>query len=156
MAKNDKKKKKIYYRPAHAKNEVEAVFDKLIDTSTRDSFEVYSDKVIELAYEPLNVGEMDDPDAIALVQGECGDRMTISIKIKDGRIDTIRFLTDGCGATLACGSAVTEIAKGRSIWEARKIHPQTVIQFLDGLPDSHLHCATLAVQALRRTLDKLE
>jgi nitrogen fixation NifU-like protein len=125
-------------------------------SKTEDGFEVYSERVIQLAYEPLNIGRIEDPDAITLVKGQCGDRMSISIKMKEGKIDVIRFLTDGCGATVACGSAVTELAKGKTPWNARKIHPQTIIQYLDGLPPSHLHCAALAVQALRQTLDQLE
>lgn len=151
-----KKGKKLYSRPVRSKDEIESVFDRLMGSETETGFEVFSDRVIELAYEPLNVGEMDDPDAIALVRGQCGDRMAVSIKIEEGKIGVIRFLTDGCGATVACGSAVTELAKGKTPWDARKIYPQHVIRFLDGLPDSHLHCAALSVQALRHALDKLE
>jgi len=63
-------------------------------------------------------------------------------------ISEATFLTDGCGATLACGSVVTELVRGKSGYEALKITVQDVIGYLDGLPASHVHCAVLAVQAL--------
>ena len=131
------------------------VFDKLQSLWMGNASEGYSDKVLELAYEPLNVGEIKEPDGAGLVKGSCGDRMSIFIKLKDGFISDIKFLTDGCGATLACGSAVTQMAKGGTPFEATKIHPQHIVRYLDGLPSSHLHCAVLAVQTLKNALENL-
>ena len=133
----------------------ENVFDNLQRLWMGDASEHYSDRVLELAYEPKNVGEIADPDGIGFAKGSCGDRMSIFLKVSDGIISDIRFLTDGCGATLACGSAVTLLAKDRTPYEATKIYPQTVIRYLDGLPASHVHCAALAVQTLRKALENL-
>lgn len=115
--------------------------------------ELLSDRVLELAYEPVNVGEIENADAIGYVQGSCGDTMTIYLKISDSIIHDARFLSDGCGVTLACGSSVTRLAKGISCRQASLIQPQAVIQDLDGLPASHLHCAVLAVHTLKDALD---
>lgn len=136
-------------------DKTENIFDNLQQLWMGNASERYSDKVLELAYEPRNVGEIENPDGIGFAKGSCGDRMSIFLKVTDDVITDIRFLTDGCGATLACGSAVTMLAKDRTPFEAEKIYPQTVIRFLDGLPASHLHCAALAVQTLRKALTSL-
>lgn len=133
-------------------NEAEKVFNKLHSMLMGEREEIYSDKVIALAYEPLNVGRVKKPDAESKVQGNCGDQMEISFKVEKDIISEIRFLTDGCGATLACGSAITELAKGMTPYQASKIYPQNVVAYLDGLPSSHLHCSVLAVNAMQNAL----
>jgi nitrogen fixation NifU-like protein len=134
----------------------EKVFDRIQKLFMGKASELYSDKALTLAFDPLNVGEIENPDGFAKVKGECGDSMQVQLKLAGGNICEARFLTDGCGATLACGSAVTELTKGRTPWDARKIYPQTVVRYLDGLPASHMHCAVLAVQALREALKFLK
>lgn len=129
--------------------------DNLMSLWMGHASEKYSDKVVELAYEPLNVGEIQDADGMGFVKGTCGDRMSIYLKLEAGFISDIKFLTDGCSATLACGSAITQMAKNRTPYEATKIYPQNIVRFLDGLPASHLHCAVLAVQALQKALESL-
>lgn len=114
--------------------------------------EPFSDKAITLAYEPHNVGELKDADCQAHCRGECGDSMTIYLKIAENIISDITFLTDGCGATLACGSAVTDLARGKTPLQASHISPQHIIRELDGLPSSHLHCAVLAAQCLKKAI----
>ncbi len=121
-----------------------------------NSGEPYSDKVLELAYEPIHVGELEDPDGFGYVKGSCGDEMRIYLELEGGKIKEAVFLSNGCGATLACGSAVTELAKSRTPHEASKIHTQQVVRYLGGLPSSHLHRAVLAVQALQKALESLE
>ena len=132
------------------------VFSKIQSYIMGKASEIYSDKVLELAYDPLNVGEIENPDGAASVTGECGDRMQVHLKLSCGKITEVRFLTTGCGATVACGSAVTELAKGKTPYEVSKIYPQTIVSYLDGLPASHMHCAVLAVQAMRQALKSIE
>jgi len=134
------------------KEDPEYIFNKFQNLFMGKTGDRYSEKVLTLAYEPLNVGEIKNPDGSARVQGSCGDSMEVSLKIHNSIITEIRFLTDGCGATLACGSAVTELARGKTIYQAENISPQTIIHYLDGLPESHIHCAVLAVQALQQAL----
>jgi len=135
--------------------ELDNVFSNLQQYLMGEASEAFSDKVMEYAYDPVNVGEIKNPDVRASVKGDCGDAYTMFLKIKGQTIDEIRFLVDGCGASLACGCAITELARGITPYEAGKITPQAVIQFLDGLPASHLHCAVLAVQTLQKALDDL-
>ena len=118
--------------------------------------EVWSETALRHAQYPANLGEMTKYDGVALVKGPCGDRMAIWLKLDGEVIGKASFVTDGCGATLACGSAVTTLAQGLTPFDARRVTPQAVIGFLDGLPPSHLHCATLAVQTLARALEALE
>lgn len=135
------------------KTDPENVFAKLQSYIMGKASELYSDKVLTLAYEPINVGEMENPDGFGHVKGPCGDTMLVFLRVTDGTISDAKFLTDGCGATVACGSAVTELARGKTPYEASKIQPQYVVRYLKGLPASHLHCAVLAVQTLRKALE---
>ena len=83
-----------------------------------DAREVFSEKVIEYAYNPRNVGEISDADGVGRVTGTCGDTVQISIRVENGRIRESKFLTDGCGTSIACGSMLTEMIKDKTIVEA--------------------------------------
>lgn len=110
----------------------------------------YSMKVIEHFMSPRNVGSMKDPDGVGQYGDlKCGDSLTIYIKVKDNIIDKISFLVFGCTAAIATSSMVTEMAKGKTLDEAKAITEKQLIDALDGLPDSKLHCSVLGVKALR-------
>jgi nitrogen fixation NifU-like protein len=112
----------------------------------------YSEKVIDHAMNPRNVGSMPDAEGFAAVTGPCGDTMEIWLEVKDGRISNATFWTDGCGTTIAAGSMVTELAKGQSIAEAQRISQKDILDALGGLPDESLHCALLASNTLREAI----
>ena len=137
-------------------NEIDQIFKNLQHYMMGESSEPYSDKVMTYAYDPVNVGEINNPDGKGRVKGDCGDSIIIYIKLKEDKISKACFLVDGCGASVASGCAVTELAQGKTPYEASKITPQEVIRFLDGMPASHVHCAVMAVQALQKTLDHLK
>jgi len=124
-------------------------FEELIQTEMR---KVYSETTIDHAMTPRNVGDMRDADGFARVTGPCGDTMEIWLRIKNGTIAEASFLTDGCGTSIASGSMVTEIVKGRSITEARKINQQDVLTALGGLPEESQHCALLAANTLKAAI----
>ena len=126
--------------------------DKLQKSIIEDAKKIYSQKTIEYFIQPKNLGRMNDPDAAAAVKGLCGDTMEFYLLLKDERISEILFFTDGCGPTIACGSVVTEIAKGKSIKKALKISPSDVIDKLGGLPEENIHCAILAVITLHQAI----
>ncbi|MEW6619109.1 MAG: iron-sulfur cluster assembly scaffold protein [bacterium] len=119
-----------------------------MNADLQDARKIYSEKVIENFMQPQNVGKIEDADAIGTIKGICGDTMQICFKVANGKITEIRFITDGCGPTIACGSMATQLAKGKSIQEAMKISPNDILEGLDGLPEDHLHCAILAVMTL--------
>jgi nitrogen fixation NifU-like protein len=115
---------------------------------------IYSDKVMDHFTNPRNVGEISNPDGVG-EEGNpvCGDMMTFYIKVKDNRLDDVKFKTFGCGAAIAVSSMVSEMAKGRTIEEARKITPELVAKELEGLPKNKFHCSNLGAQALNKAID---
>jgi len=114
---------------------------------------VYSEKVMEHFMNPRNVGEIEDADGVGEVGNPiCGDMMTFYIKVKDNRLDDVKFKTFGCGAAIAISSMVSEMAKGKTLEEAMKITPKSVADELDGLPKQKFHCSNLGAQALRKAI----
>jgi len=118
----------------------------------REMEKFYSKKTIAYSKNPVNTGRMTDPDGGAIIKGLCGDTMEIYILIEKEIIKEVRFFTDGCGVSLACGSAVTELVKGKNIHEALKISPHNVIDNLGGLPRDGIHCAILAVSTVHKAI----
>ncbi len=112
----------------------------------------YSKTVIEHVTNPRNVGDMPNYDGYGQEVGDCGDILSIWISVRNDRVVNITFWTDGCGATIACGSMVTELVKGRSISEAYRLTPENILDALGGLPEENVHCASFAVNSLRKAL----
>lgn len=113
---------------------------------------VLSDTVVDHAMNPRNVGSMDAADGYASITGSCGDTMYIWLKVKDDTIARATFMTDGCGTTIAAGSMVTELAKGKTVIQAQKISQQDVLSALGGLPEESQHCALLAANTLKEAV----
>jgi nitrogen fixation NifU-like protein len=115
---------------------------------------MYTDKVMEHFKNPRNMGEIPDADGVGTVGNPvCGDLMTIYIKVKNKRIDDIKFKTFGCGAAIATSSMTTELAKGKTLEEALKITRGTVAEALEGLPPIKMHCSNLAADALHAAIE---
>ena len=114
---------------------------------------LYSEKVMDHFTNPRNVGEIEDADGIGEVgNAKCGDIMKRFLKIDNGVITDIKFKTFGCGAAVATSSMATEMIKGRKLEDALKLTNKAVVEALDGLPDSKLHCSVLAEQALKAAI----
>jgi nitrogen fixation NifU-like protein len=115
---------------------------------------VYSDKVMEHFMNPRNVGEIENADGIGEVGNPvCGDMMTFYIKVDDNRISDVKYKTFGCGAAIAVSSMVSEMAKGKTLEEAKKLTPALVAEELEGLPKNKYHCSNLGAQALNKAID---
>ena len=114
---------------------------------------VYSEKVMEHFMNPRNVGEIEDADGTG-EEGNpvCGDMMTFYIKVRDDRLEDVKFKTFGCGAAIAVSSMVSEMAKGKTLEEALKITPRSVADELEGLPKNKFHCSNLGAQALNKAI----
>lgn len=105
----------------------------------------YTEKVKDHFRNPRNLGELDGPDGVGMVGNPvCGDLITFQLKVKDEKIEDIRFRTFGCGAAIAVSSMLTEIVKGRPLEEAVKITKEDIANALDGLPPIKMHCSNLA------------
>ena len=121
-------------------------FQELIRAEMR---KVYSEAVVDHAMNPRNLGNMEDADGFARVTGPCGDTMEIWLRVKNGTIADASFLTDGCGTSIASGSMITEVVKGKAVPQARKISQHDVLSALGGLPEESKHCALLAANTLK-------
>lgn len=114
---------------------------------------LYSDKVLEHFSSPKNVGELADANAIGEVgNAKCGDIMKMYLKIENNIIEDVKFQTFGCGAAIATSSIATEMIKGKPIEEALQLTNKAVVEALDGLPESKIHCSVLAEQAIKSAI----
>ncbi len=114
----------------------------------------YSDKVMEHFTKPRNIGELENPDGMGEVGNPvCGDMMKFTIKVKDDRIEDVKYLTFGCGAAIAVSSMVSEMAKGKTLDEAMKITNKQVAEELNGLPGNKMHCSNLGADALHKAIE---
>ena len=114
---------------------------------------MYSDKVMDHFANPRNVGVIPDADGVGQVGNPvCGDMMTFYIKVKDGRLQDVKFQTFGCGAAIAVSSMVSEMAKGKTLDEAMAITNDLVAQELGGLPKNKMHCSNLGADALHEAI----
>jgi nitrogen fixation NifU-like protein len=110
---------------------------------------MYSDIVMDHFTNPRNAGVIEDADGVGEVGNPvCGDMMTFYIKVKDNRLEEVKFQTFGCVAAIAVSSMVSEMAKGKSLDEAKKITNKSVAATLGGLPQNKMHCSNLGAEAL--------
>ena len=117
----------------------------------------YSEKVMDHFANPRNVGEIEDADGVGSEGNPvCGDMMEFYIKVDDGRLTDVKYKTFGCGAAIACSSMVSEMAKGKTLEEAKKITNADVAAELEGLPKNKLHCSNLGADALHKAIEDYE
>ncbi len=118
---------------------------------------MYSETVMDHFTNPRNTGIIEDADGVGEVGNPvCGDMMTFYIKVKDNVLEDVKFNTFGCVAAIAVSSIVSEMAKGKSLDEAKKISKRAVAEALDGLPKNKMHCSNLGAQALALAIENYE
>jgi nitrogen fixation NifU-like protein len=132
--------------------EMASSYQELEELVREEMRKIYTEATIDHAMNPRNMGGMENADGFGKVTGPCGDTMEIWLKIKNNTVVEATFLTDGCGTSIAAGSMVTELAKGKSISEALKITHQDVLDAFGGLPEESIHCAFLAANTLREAI----
>jgi len=119
----------------------------------------YSQKVLDHFMHPHNVGKMENPDASA-TEGSpsCGDQVTVYLKVNEENkvIEDISFLSYGCASNIATASMITDLAKGKSLEEAKKITWRDAMDALDGLPPVKVHCSVLAADTLQTAISNYE
>ncbi len=117
--------------------------------SGRQSFSVKARQIIDRRE---SMGNLENPGARGFVRGWCGDSMQMDLWLDGDMIKEARYVTDGCGATIACGGMIVRLIRGKTLNEAQQITPEDLISALEGLPEDHEHCAQLAVDTLRQTI----
>ncbi len=114
---------------------------------------MYSPQLLDHFEHPRNAGDVVGPDAsVRMENPACGDVLQLTLKISGGRVEEIRFRAKGCVASMACASAVTELARGRTLAEARALNREDVVRAVGGLPAASTHASHLAVDALAAAL----
>jgi SUF system NifU family Fe-S assembly protein len=113
----------------------------------------YSEIVLDHAAHPRNMGPLENANARGYQMNPvCGDTLVLMLHIDGGVIEEAKFQTEGCTASLAASSLLTEMVKGMSVGDARELNHEDVSEAIGGLPPSKLHSAALVVDALRRAL----
>jgi len=116
----------------------------------------YSETFKDHLAHPRNGGELADADAVAEETNPvCGDRLRLSLRIRDGRIEAVRFLAYGCPPTLACGSAMAEMVENMTIAEAAYLTKDRVVEAVGGLPSRKQHAAALAIETLQKAISNV-
>ena len=114
---------------------------------------MYSKKILNRFKNPKFAGEIKKADAVGEVGNvRCGDIMKVFLKIKDNKIEKIRFKTYGCVAAIASSDAMCEMAKGKTIEQALKIKDKDIVKHLEKLPPIKLHCSVLGMDALQNAI----
>jgi nitrogen fixation protein NifU and related proteins len=117
---------------------------------------MYSEQLLDHFQNPRNAGDLAAADAVAEISNPvCGDVIRVCLQVRDERIAEIRFKAKGCVPSMACGSAVTELARGKTVAEARKLKREDLIAAVGGLPPASSHAAQLALDALSAALNQI-
>lgn len=114
----------------------------------------YTNKVMDHFLNPRNVGEIENPDAVAEVGNiTCGDALKLYLKLDDsGRISDVKFKTFGCASAIASSSALTELVKGMTLDEAAKVTNKDIVKLLGSLPEEKMHCSVMGMEALQAAI----
>ena len=117
---------------------------------------MYSSELLDHFQNPRNAGEIEAPDSTAQLENPaCGDILELTLKLEGSRIADIRFRAKGCVPAMACGSAITELVKGKNVDEARHVSREQVVRKVGGLPQASAHASHLAMDTLAALLRKL-
>jgi len=117
---------------------------------------VYSPELLDHFQNPRNAGDVGDPHASVQIENPaCGDVLKLSLRLEEHRIGEIRFRAKGCVPAMACGSALTELVKGLSVAEARKVSREDLLGKVGGVPEASNHACQLAMDALKALLERL-
>lgn len=118
-----------------------------------ETFGKYNREVLKRFQNPKNFGEIKNPNGVGQVGNpRCGDIMKVYLKIKDDIISDVKFQTFGCVSAIAASDALCDLAKGRTLKQAKKITNKKILNKLKGLPSIKIHCSVLGAQGLRRAI----
>lgn len=117
----------------------------------------YSKKLLRHFKNPKFVKDIKNPSGVGEVGNiRCGDVMHLEIKVKEGKIKDIGFKTFGCGAAIASSDVVCELAKGKTLAQAKKLKKDDIVKKLGGMPPIKVHCSVLGIKALKKAIEDYE
>jgi NifU-like protein involved in Fe-S cluster formation len=118
---------------------------------------MYSPQVLDHFEHPRNVGDLEDGSvSVQLENPACGDILRLSVKVEDGRIVDVRYRAKGCVPSIACGSLLTELIRGKTLTEARAMNRLQIVDGIGGLPEASTHASYLAIEALVAALKQID
>jgi nitrogen fixation NifU-like protein len=123
-----------------------------MSTDKFDFWQDHSLHYLEMAFRSDRRERTANPDAYGKRTGVCGDTVEFFLTLRDGRIESVCFDTDGCMNTNACANTVAHLVEGKTIEQAWEITPEQIVEFLQTLPPAEVHCAELAAGAFYRAL----
>lgn len=117
--------------------------------------DIYHEMIIDYSRNPLNFGKLENPDVTYHDSNPlCGDSIDIDLKIKEDKISDIKFHGKGCAICMACSSVLTELTKGKSIDDVKKINKNDILSELglEHLQAVRIKCALLSLKVLKYAL----
>lgn len=113
--------------------------------------EMFRENILEHYRNPRNQGTLEHPDiTYEDANPLCGDRIRMDLKIKDGKIDAVRFSGHGCSISQAAASMLSERIEGQPLEEVRKLTRDDILDMLGiELGPVRLKCALLALKTLK-------
>jgi nitrogen fixation protein NifU and related proteins len=127
-----------------------------VEALARYNLVVFAARLLDHFQNPRNPGEVAHPDASAELENPaCGDILKLTLRMEGDRISEIRFLAKGCVPAMACASAVTELVQGKTLEQVGRLRREDLIQAVGGLPEASAHAGLLAMDVLRRTLNRV-
>jgi len=116
---------------------------------------MYSPELLDHFEHPRNVGELQFPDVVAETENPaCGDIMRLTLKVVHGKIEAVRYKTRGCVASIACGSALTELISGKTLKQAEAVTREALLSKIGSLQNESMHASYLAIDCLKAALKK--
>jgi len=128
---------------------LDAFLDGLQESMDADALTRYGPEGYRRWRGQVNFARMENPSCHGKVRGQCGDAMEMFFRVENGRITEASYATDGCGASMVCGSVAADLCRNASLEDAMDISDERILAILGGLPEDDRHCAALAAAAVR-------
>jgi len=134
------------------KDTLDSLVSQIQEDIYQQTLEDYGSEFFQRWKDPQFMGRAEDPTTSAALTGSCGDRIEIELKIDDQVITSARFMTTGCGPSIACANTACELAMNKDLEEAAGLEGQDILEVLKTVPEDKEHCAHLAAQTLREAI----
>lgn len=123
-----------------------------VDVNSMAFWQKHSLRFLEMVFRADRRESLSQPDGYGRQTRECGDTVEIYVVLRDGRIESASFESNGCIYSVACANAAVHLALGMSLPEARSITAASIVEYLETLPEHERHCAELAAAVLQLAL----